>query len=95
VGLRVTTNTMGRSLGRITAKFNKLPQEAHRYWKKITPYRTGNAKRRTRLQGSKIKANYNYAVPLDKGWSKQAPKGMSKPTENHIKKQIRFKILRK
>ena len=95
MGLRVTTNTMGRSLGRITAKFNKLPQEAHRYWKKITPYRTGNAKRRTRLQGSKIKANYNYAIPLDKGWSKQAPQGMSKPTENHIKKQIEFKILRK
>jgi hypothetical protein len=47
------------------------------------------------LQGSKIKANYNYAVPLDEGWSRQAPRGMSKPTEEFIKRRISRQILRK
>jgi hypothetical protein len=34
-------------------------------------------------------------VPLDKGRSSQAPKGMSKPTEEYIKYTIRNKVLRK
>ena len=86
---------MGPSIGKIVARFDKLPKEAYDYWKKITPRDTGNAKRRTRLQGRKIKANYNYAVPLDKGWSKQAPRGMSEPTDKYIRQRIKRSILRK
>lgn len=86
---------MRPSLGRIAARFDKLPLEAYNFWKRITPIDTGNARRRTRLQGRKIKANYNYAVPLDNGWSKQAPQGMSEPTDRYIKQRIRRHILRK
>ena len=92
--VKVSKNTMSSSLGKVVAKVDKLPKDAYKFWKEITPRRTGNAKRRTRLQGSKIKANYNYAVPLDQGRSKQAPEGMSKPTERYIKAQL-DKIMRK
>jgi hypothetical protein len=95
VKLRKTRDRISPSAGRIVAKFEKLPQRAYEYWKGITPIDTGNARARTRLQGRKIKANYNYAVPLDKGWSKQAPRGMSQPTEQYIKKLITREILRK
>jgi len=72
-----------------------LPKDAYDHWKKITPIRSGNARKRTRLQGSKIKADYNYAVPLDNGWSKQAPQGMSKPTLDYVEKRIARHIMRK
>ena len=90
-----TQNKITPSVNRIRARFDDLPKEAYDHWKSITPVRSGNAKRRTRLQGSKIKADYNYAVPLDQGWSKQAPQGMSKPTLEYIKKRIARHILRK
>lgn len=92
--VKVTKNTMSPSLGKIVAKVEKLPNEAYKFWKNVTPKRTGNAKRRTRLQGNKIKANYNYAVPLDQGRSKQAPEGMSKPTERYIRNEL-DRIMRK
>ena len=95
MSIRITHNTMGPSIGRIVAKLDKLPNEAYTFWKKKTPIKTGNARRRTRLQGNKIKANYNYAVPLDKGWSRQAPKGMSKPTEEYIEKYLQYNVIRK
>lgn len=95
MGIRITKNRISRSTRGITARFAELPNDAYNFWKRITPVRTGNARRRTRLQGSKIRANYNYAVPLDDGWSKQAPKGMSEPTERYIKQRIRRHILRK
>lgn len=95
MAVRISKNTMGPSIGKITARFDRLPNDAYKYWKKITPVKTGNARRRTRLQGSKIKANYQYAVPLDNGWSKQAPRGMSEPTERYIKKRIARSVLRK
>jgi len=95
MSVKIKKNTMGPSLGRISARFDKLAPDAYRFWKGITPVKTGNARRRTKLQGRKIKANYNYAVPLDNGHSTQAPQGMSKPTERYIKKRIEREILRK
>jgi hypothetical protein len=95
VAARLTRNRISPSAGRISAKFGALAKDAYIFWKNITPIDTGNAKRRTRLQGRKIKANYNYAVPLDNGHSKQAPNGMSEPTERYIKQRIRRHVLRK
>lgn len=64
--------------------------KAFAYFKSITPIDTGNARRSTKLDSRFIiVANYAYAYILDKGrhmtskgprGSKQAPKGMSKPT---------------
>lgn len=83
------------SLSNIARRMNQLPKDAYTFWKNITPVKTGNARRRTTLQGNKIKANYQYAVPLDRGWSKQAPRGMSGPTDKYIKQRIARYILRK
>jgi hypothetical protein len=94
VRLKLVRNTMTPSLRRITAALDKLPREAHKVFKDTTPIKTGNAKRRTRLQGEVIKADYNYATDLDAGKSRQAPRGMSKPTEEYITKRVKA-IMRK
>ena len=62
----------------------KLAQAAYKYLRDITPFRTGNAKRNTHLVGDIIEGDYPYAQRLDSGYSKQAPNGMIKPTEQFI-----------
>lgn len=92
--VKQTKNTMTASLGAIQTRLNALPKQAYDYWVSITPKRTGNARRKTKLRGDTIDANYDYAVPLDEGWSRQAPQGMSKPTERFVQQQVK-KLLRK
>lgn len=67
----------------------KMAKEAFNHFKGITPVRSGNARRNTRLQGDEIQANYPYAGRLDKGYSSQAPDGMTKPTEKFIQEYIK------
>ena len=73
----------------------QLPRDTHKYWVSITPIAKingGNARRSTRLVGTTIDADYPYAKPLDNGHSRQAPKGMSKPTlvwfKRHVKRLL-------
>jgi hypothetical protein len=75
-----------------------LPQEAFNEFVHNTPVATGNARRKTRLRGKTIHADYQYAGVLDKGrhmtnkglrGSEQAPEGMSKPTSEFIRKRVR------
>ena len=82
------------SLQRITKQIENLPKEAFTEFVKDTPVRSGNARRKTRLNGSTIVAGYNYAKKLDEGYSQQAPDGMTKPTEDFVKKRM-AQILRK
>lgn len=72
----------------------ELTREAYRFFKKTTPIRTGNARRRTVQQGNKIQANYRYAGKLEDGYSKQAPQGMTKPTIDHLRKYTSRQIRR-
>jgi hypothetical protein len=90
------SNTMSSSLRRIQRQLDKLPEEAYRYFKSITPIRSGNARRNTFFNKNReeIDARYPYAQRLDEGYSKQAPQGMSKPTEKYIQQRSR-KIMRK
>lgn len=92
--LRVTKNSLTPSLRRISSALDKLPKEAYDVFKDETPIKTGNARRRTRLQGENIKADYPYATELDAGKSRQAPEGMVKPTEEYITKRVKA-IMRK
>ena len=55
---------------------------------KGTPVDSGNARRNTKLSNDSILAQYPYAVRLDQGYSKQAPDGMSKPTDDYMKTYI-------
>ena len=72
----------------------KVTKKAFLEFRIKTPVRTGNAKRKTKLKGNTIHAAYPYASFLDKGRSRQAPEGMSKPTTELITKEIQ-KIFRK
>ena len=97
MSVTLTVNTMSASLKRIQRKLDKVPQEAYKEFVKNTPVKTGNARRNTKLKGDTIEANYQYAQVLDKGrhmtrrgmrGSEQAPQGMTKPTEDFIKKRV-------
>lgn len=75
----------------LKAKQNQLdhvPADAFTFFKSHTPIKTGNARRHTILQKDTIVGAYPYAQRLDTGYSKQAPDGMSKPTEAYIKKRL-------
>lgn len=85
---------MKKNIGQIEKRFSTLPKVAFRFWKKITPKDTGNARRKTRLRKDEIQARYPYAERLDEGYSRQAPKGMFEPTVDHIKK-VSKRMLRK
>ena len=79
---------MSSSLKRIQKKLNNVPKEAYTEFVSDTPIRSGNARRKTKLKGQTIVADYAYAKRLDEGYSKQSPAGMTKPTETFIKKRV-------
>lgn len=88
--IEFTAKTSLDQLKVVMAQVQKLPQEAYNHFKSITPIDTGNARSRTSLKGNKtIEADYPYAKRLDEGWSRQAPRGMIKPTEEFINKRIK------
>lgn len=72
----------------------RVPNDAYTFFKAHTPIRSGNARSRTILKKDTIVGAYPYAQRLDNGWSRQAPDGMSRPTEAYIKKRLDA-ILRK
>tara|TARA_R100000734_G_C3274493_1_gene69617 strand:+ start:454 stop:744 length:291 start_codon:yes stop_codon:yes gene_type:complete len=77
-------------IDRIVGKLQKeLPKKAHKYFKEITPIKTGNARRKTKRRGHVIVANYKYATQLDEGRSKQARHGMSGPTTKYLNKLVK------
>lgn len=89
-------NQLTKMTQNLKKKFDNLPQEAFQEFVKNTPVRTGNARRSTKLRNDIIEADYPYAEVLDKGrhmttrgarGSNQAPRGMTKPTEEFVKKR--------
>jgi len=82
-------NSLKSTVKSIQKKLNKLPSEAYTEFVKDTPIRTGNARRKTTLNGNQINANYPYAQRLDDGYSPQSPDGMTKPTLAFVKKRLK------
>jgi hypothetical protein len=76
-------------LQKIQKKLAQVPKEAFNEFVKETPIRSGNARRKTKLRGQTIVADYVYAKRLDEGLSKQSPDGMTKPTETFIRKRVK------
>jgi hypothetical protein len=77
-------------LKRLQRQLTALPQDGLDKFVSLTPVRSGNARRSTRLRGNDtIVADYPYAERLDNGYSKQAPKGMSKPFDDWFKKKLK------
>lgn len=84
------------SISRINSRLEMVPQAAYEFFKKNTPKRSGTARRRTKLVNKRtINADYPYAKRLDQGYSKKAPKGMSKPTGDFIKALVKIILKRK
>ena len=76
-------------------KLAALPENSLEKYKELTPKRTGNARSKTTLNKQTIIAGYPYAEPLDKGASKQAPKGMTLPFSLWLRRQADLIIKRK
>ena len=68
---------------------DRIIDESYEYFRDITPIRSGNARRHTDLKGTNIVADYAYAERLDRGYSRQAPIGMTKPTQVKIQQLIK------
>lgn len=84
-----------------TLNDTNLSKVAYDKFRDVTPMKTGNAKRNTHLTGKTIDANYPYADVLDKGrhmtsngmrGSKQAPRGMTQPTLDHLRQYIQQRL---
>ena len=88
MSITLTVNKMTSSVKNIQKKLKNLPKEAFTEFVKETPFRSGRARRSTKLNGNVINANYAYAKRLDEGYSQQSPDGMTKPTEVFIKKRV-------
>jgi hypothetical protein len=80
INLRVDTTSVKSMFESVRDLEADIITEAHRYFKSITPIRTGNARRNTFKTADGVDANYPYAARLDEGYSRQAPRGMSDPT---------------
>jgi hypothetical protein len=84
-----------------TLNDSNLSKVAYDKFRQVTPIKTGHAKRNTNLSGKTIDANYSYANVLDKGrhmtsrgmrGSKQAPRGMTEPTIDHLRQYIQQRL---
>jgi hypothetical protein len=87
-------NNISGDIAKKIKLLDQVPAQAYTFFKAATPIRSGNARRNTSLSKDIIHAQYPYADRLDNGYSRQAPNGMSKPTEAFVKKTV-DKIIRK
>lgn len=86
-------NTQGKKLERrmeeVERWLDDLPKNMSEQFVKNTPIDTGNARNSTSLRGRSIVADYPYAGPLHKGSSQQAPEGMTTPTIEWVRQELR------
>ena len=92
VSVTKVNDTISASIIRQAGDMKGVPAKAAQHFRSITPIDTGNARNKTTLVGNTILANYPYAVRLDKGHSRQAPKGMVEPTKRFIEQLIKQKL---
>lgn len=61
--------------------------------RKVTPVKSGNAKRNWSKSSSKdsfvVENRVPYIERLEEGWSKQAPRGMTRPTLRAAKRRLK------
>jgi len=88
VDIRVD-DQINRSLRKIQRDLKAYPAEALTEFKRLTPVRSGNARRKTTLRGTDIEADYPYAGRLDAGWSRQAPDGMIRPFGKWLERKVK------
>lgn len=82
-------DNISQELKSIQRQLRALPRQAHAEFVDLTPVRSGNARRRTRLNNNTITADYAYATRLDQGSSRQAPQGMTDPWTKWMAQQLK------
>jgi hypothetical protein len=88
VKLTVDTRQFSKMIGLAESQLTTIQDQAYKYFRDHTPYRSGNAQRNTIQRGDAIVAAYPYAGRLDTGYSRQAPDGMTNPTVDYIEKTL-------
>jgi len=93
--IKIDNTETKKHISNISKGIKKTFKKSYEYFKDKTPYRTGNAKSRTKfVNNNTIHADYRYAKRLDTGYSKQAPDGMTNPTLDYLEKELK-KLVRK
>ena len=86
ISLKVGVDKISTNIKKKIAQLDAVPDQAYTFFKAHTPIRSGNARSRTVLKKDTIVAAYPYAQRLDDGYSRQAPDGMTKPTEAFVQR---------
>jgi hypothetical protein len=86
ISLKIGVDKLTPNLKKKIAQLDAVPGQAYTFFRAHTPIRTGRARRSTVLKQDTIVAAYPYAERLDQGYSRQAPDGMTRPTEAFVKK---------
>tara|TARA_B100001094_G_scaffold268251_1_gene271883 strand:- start:321 stop:620 length:300 start_codon:yes stop_codon:yes gene_type:complete len=95
-GMKLNKADLKRLQNNIDKAISTSMQDTYNYYKKETPRKGGNARNKTKFNKSRnsINSNYDYAGRLDSGWSKQSPKGFTKPSLNFLENTITKKFKR-
>ncbi len=95
-GMKLNKADLKRLQNNIDKAISTSMQDTYNYYKKETPRKGGNARNKTKFNKSRnsINSNYDYAGRLDSGWSKQSPKGFTKPSLDFLEKTITKKFKR-
>ena len=90
MGIKVSRRDLGLLQKDINKAVSDSMNSTYRYFRRITPKRSGNARSNTDYdqRNLEIIADYPYAARLDEGWSKQAPRGMTEPSFKHLQSQL-------
>ena len=94
MGIKINTKVFDKRMKELAGLPSYLVDEALDITKENTPVASGNARNKTIKKGNKIVSNYAYAGRLNEGYSKQAPKGFTKPTIEQLDDQAE-KYIRK
>ena len=89
-GLKISKRDLQSLSKGIVKAIDNSMDDTYKFFKDITPKRSGNARRNTKYRKNQreIIADYAYGERLDNGWSKQAPKGMTEPSLAHFEKEL-------
>jgi len=83
------TKNIDKRINQLNRALPKLVEHGYKVFKAETPIDTGNARRNTKRVRNQIRGDYPYANRLNNGWSKQSPDGMTTPTIESIRKEVK------
>ena len=89
-GLKLNQQDLKRLQKDVDNAISSSMDDTYKFYRKETPVRGGNARNKTKYnkRTNDITSNYDYAGRLDSGWSKQSPKGFTKPSLDYLEKQL-------